>query len=204
MRELKNGRTSFLEKNRFFILLVGIMLGGVLIGALAYCSMNENSVGTITILTQGFIQTRASSGTLNILINSLLSSTIPLLIVFILGFSAISQPIELIIPFFKGLGLGASLAQIYAGSGLKGFIIIICLILPYAIITCFALIIAVREAIRFSSVLTEKALSDINNGGMKSTTRLYCIKFLVLEVIMIIGAIVDCICSFIFAGLLIK
>lgn len=202
MQELKRTRTSFFDRNRFFILLTGIMLGGVLIGSLAFCSMNDTTAGRISFIAKGFIETRAKLSLSAIFVNTFLSSSGFLLLIFILGFSAVTQPIEILIPFFKGLGLGASLAQIYADSGVKGFLIILLLIVPCAIINSFGIIIAVREAIRFSNIFTSKAISSENGGGMKSITKLYCIKFLVIEVIMMIGAAVDCICSFMFAGVL--
>jgi len=204
MQEFKRKKTSILERNSLFILLLGIMLGGVLIGSLAFCNMNENAVGTISFISQGFMKTRASQSMLGIFMKSFLSASAPMLLIFVLGFCAVTQPIEFLVPFFRGLGLGASLAQIYSSSGIKGFLIILFLILPYAIISSFGVIIGTREAIRLSNIFAGKAVSSANSEGMKSITKLYCIKFLVLEVVMIIGAIVDCAFSFIFAGVLLK
>lgn len=204
MQDSKRTSVSFLEKNSFFILLIGIMLGGVLIGSLAYCNMNESSIGRISFVAQGFIETRTKQSMLSIFMNSFLSSSAPVLIMFVLGFCAVTQPIELLIPFFRGLGLGASLSQIYEFSGVKGFLIILLLIIPYSIINSFGLIIATREGIRYSNILAAKVFSSANCEGMKSVTKLYCEKFFVIEVIMIIAAVVDCICSFVFAGILLK
>jgi len=204
MQEIKRTSKSFFEQNKLIILLLGVMLGGVLIGSLAFCSMNEASVGRISFIAQGFMSTRASQSIFEIFIGSFLSSTGIVLLIFILGFAAVTQPIELLIPFFRGLGLGASLAQIYAFSGVKGFLIILFLIIPYAIINSFGIIIAVRESLKLSNIFSSRAISSANSEGMKNTTKLYCIKFLVIELIMLVGAIVDCFCSFLFANILLN
>ena len=202
MKDIKSTGLSFIEQNSFFIFIAGIMLGGVLIGTLAFCGMNEISVSKISFISQGFIGSRAEKGFVEILIDSFLSSTGQLLVVFVLGFWAVSQPLEVLIPFLKGLGLGASLAQIYSSIGIKGFLIILLLIIPYALISVFALIIAIREAIKLSNIFARKAFYDTNTQGMKKITKLYCQKFAILEVLMIIASLVDSTCSFLFVRFL--
>jgi len=204
MQENKRTSDSFFDKNSFFILLLGIMLGGVLIGSLAFCNMNENAIKKMSFIAQGFVETRTGQGFLSILLKSFISSSIPVLIIFLLGFSAVTQPFEFLIPFLKGLGLGASLAQIYQTSGIKGSLIILFLIIPYVIINTFGLIVATREAIRFSNIIAAKAFSSSNSDSLKNITKLYCEKFVIIEVIMVFAAFVDSICSFVFAGVLLK
>lgn len=204
MQEIKRTNSHFSERSSFLIFLMGIMLLGVFVGSLAFCSMDKSTLSGLSFVTQGFIQTRKEQGMLEILLSSLLSSSGMLLIIFLLGFSAVSQPIELMIPFFRGLGLGASIAQIYTVSSTRGFVIVFLLILPYAIITSFAIIIAVREAIKLSNILISNVISSTSNDNMKAIARLYFIKLLVLEAIIAFGAIVDCICSMLFSGILLK
>lgn len=203
LKEIKTTGLTFIEKNSFFILIAGIMLGGVIIGTLAFCGMNETSVSKISFIAQDFIVSRSQKGAIDILVETLLKSTGELLVVFILGFWAISQPFEMLVPFLKGLGLGASFAQIYSFAGAKGFLIILLLLIPYSLISVFALIIAIRESIKMSNIFAKKAFYDTNTSGMKNVTRLYCQKFFALEVIMIIASVTNCLCSFLFARFLI-
>ncbi len=202
METSNNSANNFIEKNSFFILLIGIMLGGVLIGSLAYCGMSEAYVNKLTFSAQGFVEGRAEKTIFNIFFDSLLSSSLQLFITFILGFWSISQPFELAVPFFKGLGLGASLAQIYAIYGFKGVIIIVLLIIPYELVIVFALVIGVREAIKQSNILARNSFFSSKSHTLNITTKLYFQKFAVLEILMIAAAIIDSLCALAFSWIL--
>lgn len=202
MQEIKKVDTlSFIEKNSFFILIVGIMTGGVLIGSIAFCGMSSPT-NNLSFIANGFIEKRSNTDFANLLLNTFLSSTGQLFIMFILGFWAVAQPIELFLPLLKGLGLGASLAQIYASTGSKGFLIILLLIIPYTLVFVFAIVIAIREAFKLSNIFAKKAFYDTNTDGMKKITKLYCQKFCILEIIIVIASLIDCLCTFLFSRFL--
>lgn len=203
MQEIKKGQAfSFIEKNSFFILIVGLMTGGVLIGALVFCGIDSSSLNKLSFVSTGFVEKRSDVDFLNLFIKTLLSSTAQLFAVFVLGFWAVSQPFELLLPLLKGLGLGASLAQIYAISGAKGFLIILLLIIPYTLVSVFALVIGIKEAVKLSNIFARKAFFDTNTHGMKKITSLYCQKFGILEIIMLTASLLDCLCTFVFTKFL--
>ncbi len=203
MQENKKGQAfSFIEKNSFFILVIGILTGGVIIGVLVFCGLDSSSLNKLSFVSTEFVEERSDVDFLKLFFESFLSLTAQLFVVFILGFWAVSQPVELLIPLLKGLGLGASLAQIYAVSGAKGFLIVLLLIIPYTLVSVFALVIGIREAVRLSNIFARKAFFDTNTNGMKEITSLYCQKFGILEIIMLSASLIDCLCTFVFAKLL--
>ncbi len=203
MQEIKKGQAfSFIEKNSFFILVIGILTGGVIIGALVFCGLDSSSLNKLSFVSAEFVEERSDVDFLKLFFESFLSLTAQLFVVFVLGFWAVSQPVELLIPLLKGLGLGASLAQIYAASGAKGFLIILLLIIPYTLVSVFALVIGIREAVRLSNIFARKAFFDTNTNGMKKITSLYCQKFGILEILMLSASLIDCLCTFVFAKLL--
>ncbi len=190
---------SFIEKNSFFILIVGLMMGGVLIGSIAFCGLSNDPVNKLSGISQSFIETRAQQTPTDVFFDSLLSSTGQLFALFLLGFWALAQPIEIILPLLKGLGLGATLAEVYASAGIKGFFIILFLILPFTLLSLFALVIGTREAFRLSNIFAKKAFYDTNTTGMVGITRLYFQKFIILEIIIIVASVVDALCSVLFS-----
>ncbi len=200
--ERKNTKSNFIEKNSFFILVIGLMIGGVIIGTLAFCGMDKILTSNISFVTKSFMSLRADQSATEVFLQTLMKSVGQLFFVFLLGFWAVAQPIEFFIPLFNGLGLGSTFAQIFALEGVKAFGVISLLILPYVLISTFALVIAIRESIRLSNILFKNLITTNKNIIMRQTTKLYCQKFLVLFIIMVIASIVDGICALLFSGVL--
>ena len=186
----------------FIIALMAIMLLGVLIGTLAFCNMNSNDVSNLSFITQGFIKNRAEQTFIKTIAASFSSAGVLALICFLLGFCAIAQPVELLIPLFRGLGLGTSIAYIYSCYGVRGFFITFIMIIPHAVISSIAIIIAARESIRLSNLFTSIAMSTKTDIEMRSSIKLYLLKFLILFGIIGISSLIDSILTFVFARVL--
>lgn len=199
---MQNLRTSsdFIHKNNFFAFLAGIAILGVLLGVMSYCFMSEDFLKQMALAQENFIDMRKNQDFAHILIKSFTSSTIFLGSAFVLGFSAIAQPVELMIPLIKGLGLGVTIAQVYTQSGKGGMLTCLLIILPCTVISMYALLMVVREAIGLSNILMSDALSIKQSDGLLPTVKLYAAKFLVLEAVVAVSAAVDCVCTVVFAG----
>lgn len=193
---------DYLKKNKFLIGLMWIMLCGVFVGVLSYCNLPKDSLDTLSILERGFVSDRTNCSVFEIIIQSMTTSTLILTGLYLLGFSCIAQPVEVLAIFLRGLGLGTTLAYIYSLNGSKGFLIILLLIVPFATVSSFAMIIGAREAIQMSNILVSYMLSDGNTSGKREVFKLYSVKFLVLEAIIAVSAALDGLSTFLFAGLL--
>lgn len=204
MKHKKVSWICFVNENKLLLILFGILIFGILIGSLTYSNFTSEETSSLSFLAQGYMNDRVLQTPSEILSHSFVSATLLLTIAFISGFCAIAQPFQLLIPLIKGLGLGASVAQIYAIKGGSGLIIVLLLIIPYSAITCFAYLIAVRESVRYSVGFFRLAFFSGHNDGMRVETKNYCIKYLLLEIIIAISALIDCLSSFLFAGLLLK
>lgn len=201
---MQNLRTSndFIHKNSFFAFLTGAAILGVLMGVISYCFMDEDFLKQMALAQENFIEMRKQQDFIHILIKSFTSSTIFLGSAFILGFSAVAQPVEVLIPVIKGLGLGVTMAQVYTQNGRDGMLTCLLIILPCAVISMYALLMGVREAIGLSNILMSDILSVKQNNGLLPTVKLYAVKFLVLEAVVAVSAAVDCVCTVAFSGFL--
>lgn len=204
MKHKKVSWVLFINENRLLIFLFAILIIGILTGSLTYRNFTNEETSSLSFFAQGYMNDRISQTPSQILSHSFMSATILLGIVFISGFCAIAQPFEILIPFIKGLGLGASVAQIYAIKGGSGLIIVLLLIVPYSALTCFVYIIAVKESVSYSVSFFRLAFFVGHNDGMRTETKNYCIKYILLEIIIVISALIDCLSSFLFADLLLK
>ncbi len=209
MQAVRQGtvRNRFHKKNeRFTAILAGMVLLGVLIGALLYVFVrgtgDEETFARLALVNENFLNTRREASFLRILFGSFFSSTLYLGGIFLLGFWAISQPFTLLVLVFRGLGLGAVLAQIYAAHGRGAILITLVLILPYTLLSVTALVLGARESIRMSNIYCAVSLSSRCPERMVDTVKLYLVKFLVLEAMIAAAAAVDCICTVIYNRIL--
>lgn len=201
---MQNSRTSndFIHDTGFFTFLIGIATVGVFCGVMSYCFMSADFLKQISLAQSNFIELRRSQDFVQILVKSFFSSTVFVGGAFLLGFSAIAQPVEILIPLIKGMGLGVSVAQIYSQSGKSGVITCALIILPCSLISMYALVVAVREAVGLSNILMTNALSSGQTSGLLGTVKLYSTKFLVLEAVTAVSAAVDCVCTVAFSGMI--
>ncbi len=177
-----------------------LMIVGVLIGTLAFLFVKTSTLSDLNIVENDYLSMRQNGGYVSILYSSLLNSSTLIIVLFLLGFCAIAQPAAILVPIYKGLGYGATIAQIYSENGLNGFFSALILILPCALISSYALFIGVRESLRLSNrffsqaFLNRRSDSDTINDYVK----LYAVKFLVLEAVTAVSAAVDCLSSLVY------
>lgn len=120
-------------------------------------------------------------------------------LVFLLGFFAFGQPFGIALLVYRGFGIGASAALMYTLYGGKAFVLILITVLPKAAALTFIAVLAVRELIRASVFSLSCWISENGNDSKCMSIQLYCLKFIVLAVMVIIAAAVDAAINFAFA-----
>lgn len=170
--------------------LMAILFAGVLAGVLLYCTADELYYSKFESISVSFIKKSFQYSFLQLVVNSFAGTFFLVLVCFFLGFGSIFQPVELIIPLFKGLGLGVSLADMYYSLGFNGLLLSIILIIPNAVISSFALIIACRESVRMSNSI-RKILFGKSLDYNKIDFRLYITKFVIITVILGCSSVLD-------------
>ena len=186
-----------LIKLLFVLFVLGMIYGAALIGL-----NQDEALAQLGGVMQRFISKRAEQSVIITLISSFSSSMVLITILFLIGFFSIGQPIALLIPVFQGLGVGLSTAYLYSSRGFGGVLFCLLLILPSAFISTFALILGSRESIRFSSKNLKTLFPQKFNQNMKGELGLYLKRFAALTFFQAISAIVDAICTFLFARFL--
>lgn len=177
-----------------------LMIAGVLIGTLAFSFIKTSTLSDLNLVENDYLSMRENGGYIKILYSSLLNSSLLIVVLFLLGFCAIAQPIVLLVPIYKGLGFGATIAQIYSENGLNGFFTALILILPCALISSYALFIGVRESLRLSNRFFSQAFLNRRSeiDSLNEYVKLYAVKFLVLEAVTAVSAAVDCLGSLVY------
>lgn len=188
------------KKDTLLITLSALYFVGVLIGTVLYCTLDSEKIRVLDSLAGSFVSGRLYHTFWQTLVNSFSGAFLLLLVCFLFGLSAAAQPLELLVPLFRGLGAGASIAGMYSAYGLAGAGASVVLILPNAVATAFVMIIAAREAIRFSFGLYRAAFVR-NTAGEPMDVKLYFTKFVILCAILAVSSLVDSLLTFGLAGL---
>lgn len=186
--------------------LMAVLIIGVVVGTLLLKFTGENYRAILTRITDAFIESRKSRNFIKILSSSLFSTSIYLIITFFVGYFAFGKPIGVLVPFFKGLGLGITMADIFARYSVSGYKICLILILPSALIECLDIITAAKESARASTRIFSFVCGKAGNENADTDTEIsfgtYIIKFAALFLIALIAAAVAAAISYFFGTML--
>lgn len=138
---------------------------------------------------------------LDIFSNTLIISVLFLVIAFFSGLFAFGQPLGIALLVIKGAEIGLSSAFMYAEKGLPAITAVLVLNVPKSIVISFIAVLAVREVWRNSSAVLSFLISE-ERIGENIDLKLYCIKFIVLLVIVFLVSVADSVMNYIFSGLL--
>lgn len=189
-----------LKRIHFIKVIVVLFLIGMVYGALLVGLGQAQTQEQLSFLTEQFIGKRAEQSIMYTFIGSFNSSAVLLLALFVLGFCAVGQPVALFLPVFHGLGLGISMAYLYSTQGFQGILFTLILILPSAAISTIALFLGTRESVRFSNSIFRMLFPEKYEVPQQSGLKLYLIRFGVLLLFDVAAAMVDSVCTFLFAG----
>lgn len=179
------------------VLFMVLFCIGEFVGAVSVCISPDNDLLRRT--AELFFRNRAGCTFIETLVNSFSGPFLLILACLLLGFGAVSMPAELLVPLFHGLGIGVMLADMNADYGLKGMLVSLVVILPFAVISAFIVIIAARESFSMSYLSARRLLgSDKSDSG---AIKLYLTKFLVLFAALGALSLADSFVTYFLAGL---
>lgn len=182
----------------FFLSMAAVL--GIIIGAITAVSAPDSAN---VLLHQYFSPIHSGNTLFEVFRNTSVTSILFLSAVFVLGLSAIGQPFGIALLVYRGVGIGFSVALMYLQNGVGALPAVSLLVVPKAVTVIFLSALAVREMLKLSGslfgfIFREQA-SDCKNNRI---FRLYCIKFAVIAVIMLIVSVLDSALNYIFMDLI--
>lgn len=197
----KSIRRSDLRTSYPIILLCAMFVIGMLYGVLLLKLGSGSLSEAISLITAGYRSKLQSLTVVESFFSAFSSAFAFVLIPYLLGYSAVFQPLILLLPWFKGLGLGFFMANIYLSYGFSGMGFCALFVIPQTVIVIFCMIVACREALKLSNMFFFSFAGKSRECVTLNSVRLYNIKFAVLSGMCLLAAIVDVLCSLIFSGL---
>ena len=98
-----------------------------------------------------------------------------------LGLSVVGTPAALAVMGLRGAAVGAVLAELYAGQGIRGVLAALLFVVPYALAETFLLLLAARETIRCTGQLRACLMGREDEPF---SARLYALRFGILLFLM--------------------
>lgn len=188
------------KMNVLFLLLIVMFIFGMLYGVLLIGG-NKELYQTFSLFTGEYAQQQQEQSVLQSFLLAFHSSILFIVIPYLLGYSAIGHPVTLFVPFFKGLGLGAFMGNLYSSHGLQGIGYSVLIIVPYTLVALLAIMIACRESLRLSNLFFLSFASKRGTPVTMGAIKLYNVKYLILCVIILISAILNTVSILLFSRL---
>ncbi len=180
-------------------LLAGLYFVGVVLGTVFYCTLDGERSGYIDRIAENFIAGRLSGGFWENFLNSFSGAFLLLALCFFMGSCVIAAPAEAFIPLFRGIGAGAVIAGMYGRYGYSGIGASALLIVPNAVFSAFVLIMASREAVRFSNAVFVSAFGR-SAERERPDIKLYFTKFVILCSVLAVSSLADSLITLASAG----
>lgn len=122
---------------------------------------------------------------------SCFSGWLLLLVIYTAGLSPFGAIVGGVVPLFYGMGVGLCEAGQYH-DGFSGVGAVVLLVLPHVLLCVTALLIGSCEATKMASLIGKQLFSGAGNGGpIARAFRLYCIRFLILALLVLASGAVD-------------
>lgn len=183
------------KKNSGFFLLCIIEIIGIVIGSYTAVSGNMDFL-------RDYLCPVLTGGTLADFFRSVFVPSLILVVsAFLSGLFAFGQPLGIALLVGKGMEIGLSVAMIYSAKGISAFPAVILFSLPKSVAVSAVMILAVREVLRSSVAILHGLISEREYSSERADLKLYCIKFIVLIVIIFVISAADSLLNYMFAGI---
>lgn len=189
--EWRQNLRRFLSQNQRLLWLLGIFLSGAALGCLVFRAACQPLAEVLKPLLTPSAPPPGLSGLLRGVSNACFSTASLLAVLFLAGLSVCGAPVALAVPLFFGMGIGVSEAYYFA-QGAWGVGYAALLLLPPALPSAAALLMACAESMRMSVLLCRQVLPRQGScGGLWPHFRLYLARFLICAAILFVAGVLD-------------
>lgn len=186
-------------KKNYAILAMGtLFMAGVLLGTLIIRTASGDTLELLLRMVNGFVEKRREQDLFQNFMSGASSSLLFVGALFVCGFCAISQPLVVALPLFRGLGVGCSLATLYAAHGTQAIGFVGLLMVPGTVMTTMAILVCCRESLRLSSSFFASMGGDRGKVEFYSL-RIYLARYMVCAGFCVLSAFLEGILYFAFA-----
>lgn len=159
----------FKVNKKMFLFFEILLLIGVLSGSIFSLTLNETDAVLVSEYLNNFIESISNNSYKDTLLNAVLSNSLILTIIFLLGFSVIGIPFVILIFFYKAFIIGFSFASIILNFKSKGILLSFFYIFPHHALNLLVLMVLIIYSVLISLNLIRAIISktNINTNNIK-------------------------------------
>ncbi len=159
----------FKVNKKMFLFFEILLLIGVLSGSIFSLTLNETDAVLVSEYLNNFIESISNNSYKDALLNAVLSNSLILTIIFLLGFSVIGIPFVILIFFYKAFIIGFSFASIILNFKSKGILLSFFYIFPHHALNLLVLMVLIIYSVLISLNLIRAIISktNINTNNIK-------------------------------------
>lgn len=199
-KEYGNGVITSLKKNRRILIMMLLFAAGMIIGAVSLKRADSYLSGAFSDMFSVYIRSKSSQSLGMNFINSLAVNAAFMLAVFVFGLCAVGLPLICILPIIRGVGIGMLSGYLYSNFALRGLSYCVLVIYPGLIPAIFALLLACSAGIN-SSYEMLLSLSSAKAQRGEGSIKIYCMRFLIICILIVLAAVTDAAASRLFCRL---
>jgi len=197
-----NNLTKNESRRKCLMLLNAAIIAGIAAGAVLAALLGADRLAEAKWLHQCFSPLCSGNTVLEVFLNCLQMSGMFIGALFVLGFCSGGQLLCIALLIYRGIGMGAAAAQLYMLLGVSALPAVFVLVLPKAIVLSYITSLAARESLKLSKVQFMLVFSDVlPEEKMQRVVKLYCIKFTVLMIFVILVSAADSLFNYLFLDL---
>lgn len=189
----------YLKENKVLLILIILFLAGLFWGVSSFDG-SETFYERITEYITDEYTALGNSGFWKTLIDSFFNSLLPIAVCFILGCSILGIILSPLCMLLSGFVYGTISAVLYSEYALNGIAFYAVMILPSAVINIIALIIAVKESVRFSSVITSLTFPATAPKNLSYEFKSFGIRYIIVCSIVLLASLTDALITCNLAG----
>ncbi len=191
-------KMNLLKNNQKLIMLTGIFICGLFLGALTIRNANTGLENSLKTLIENYCIARGQQSILSNFLSFFGTECIFLLIALFFGVCSVGEPIIWGLPLLKGLGIGLISGYLYSEYTLQGMIYFSAFILPPSMLAAAALIFGCKESILMTRDLNRILFKGESHNGFEML-RLYALRYFVLLCSTLFAAALSAALTFLFA-----
>lgn len=141
---IKKTKNNILKQKKLYLFLIGLMLTGLIAGILFWFVISKEDKLLVTKNLTDFFSCIKEGNSINYgasLLNSVVTSLIYVVLIWLLGISIIGLPIILVMMAIKSFIVGFSIVSIISSYGLKGIVGAFVYVFPHQIVFLLLLIL---------------------------------------------------------------
>ena len=199
-KEYGNGVITSLKKNRRILIMMLLFAAGMIIGALSLKKADSYLSGAFSDMFSVYIRSKSSQSLGMNFINSLAVNASCMLAGLVVGLGAFGLPLIWILCRRRCVGMGMLCGYLYSNFALRGLGYCVLVIYPGLILAIFALLLACSAGIN-SSYEMLLSLSSAKAQRGEGSIKIYCMRFLIICILIVLAAVTDAAASKLFCRL---